>query len=144
MYQKDYLLRYIEQLAKAVSRILNKKNEGDIEGAEVMLEQHYRETLGLTKENAIQHFNPDDFLRYLSENFEPKADELETLAKLVDADAQILEARGEQQAALHRYKIGLNLIQEAENKDPKTFSLDRQAFINQFQARIENLAKFEP
>ncbi len=140
MYQKDYLLRYIEQLSKAITKLLNKKNEGDIEGAFDYLNHYYQETIGLNNDQPLYLFTPNQLLKYLSDNFQPSVEELTTFARLVEAEAQLWETRENIDEAIHRYSLAFALVNEAIEKDKTTFSLERNRQKRHYEKKVNQLS----
>ncbi len=139
MYQKDYLLRYIEQLSKAITKVQNKKQEGDIEGAFDNLKQYYNEAIKLGDDQSLGDFRPESFIQHLSAQFDPRAEEFGKIAELAETEAQLWEAKQDIDKALHRYQIALALISKAETIDQSTFSLDRQQSKQRIQNKIQVL-----
>ena len=66
MFQKDYLLRQIEQLSKAITRILNKKDEGDMEGALEDLMHQYDQAIALNTDK-LDRYTPEELIRWLED-----------------------------------------------------------------------------
>ena len=137
MYQKDYLLRQIEQLSKAITRILNKKDEEDIEGALNELDQQYAQAVALDTDQ-IGEFSPEALLKWLEQEKALSAHELEAFSRLMETEAMVLEKQGEQEKATHRYKVVLTILQQAANADNATFSLERQQKIASLNKKLGN------
>lgn len=141
MYQKDYLLRYIEQLSKAITKVQNKKQEGDIEGAFDTLKQYYYNAIGLRDDQSLGDFTPEGFIQYLSNQFDPGSSELGKMAEMAEAEAQLWETRDNPNKALHRYQIALALIHQADTIDQTTFSIGRQQQIQRYQDKIKGIQR---
>ena len=135
MFQKDYLLRQIEQLSKAITRILNKKDEGDMEGALEDLMHQYDQAIALNTDK-LDRYTPEELIRWLEDEKGLSAQELEALSRLVETEGMILEEQEEYEKAERRFEVVLALLQQAAAQDNATFSLERQQKIAMVRKKL--------
>ena len=124
MYHQDFILRQIEQLSKAIQRILNNHRDGRTEEAYELLNSYYQSSIGFLNDQ-LKNWEPEAFLERL-EHKGLEAGEWEALSQLTEAEAQMLEAEDEQNQAKHRYQLTLLLLNKAADTDTANFSLPRQ------------------
>lgn len=139
MYHQDFLLRQIEQLAKAIRAILKDHQSGRAEEAYERLDGLYQ-TQGRFLSSHLSSWQPEAFLHHVeAEGFEPG--ELEALSRLIETEGQMLEADDAREQATHRYQIALLFLEQAAYKDTDNFSLSRQQRIKTLRERFNQSIK---
>jgi hypothetical protein len=137
MYHQDFILRQIEQLSKAIQRILNYHRSGRIDDAYELLNSYYQSSIGFLSDQ-LKNWEPEAFLNRLeTKGFE--AVELEALSQLTEAEGQMLEVEDEQDQAQHRYQLTFMLLTKAAEKDAANFSLQRQSRLNALSQKLDKL-----
>lgn len=137
MYHQDFILRQIEQLAKAIQQMLNYHRNGREEDAYELLNNWYQESSGFLSAQ-LRDWEPEAFLDRLEEDGFA-AQEWEALSQLTETEGQMLEEEGELEYAKHRYRITLMLLNKAAEQDATNFSLERQSRLSALQRKIGNL-----
>ena len=111
MLRDDYLTRLIEQVAKAIARMLGKASGGDVPGALQEAEDAY-DAVGIPPDlvaradaNALAGFLPPDKLRLLS--------------KIVWHEGSVRHGSGDPLNGLDRRRKAIELRLEAQARDPQ-------------------------
>lgn len=137
MYHQDFILRQIEQLSKAIQRILNNHRSGRIDEAYELLNSYYQSSIGVLNDQ-LKNWEPEAFLEQL-EHKGLEAGELEALSQLTEAEGQMLEAEDEKDEAKHRYQLTFILLTKAADKDAANFSLKRQSRLKNLSQKLDQL-----
>ena len=137
MYQKDFILRLVEQFGKLIADIMRLIKKGEYPKAAELLEHCYYDFL---KEDAAWFRDlPDDQLTdKLMENHNYTNDHLEILAGLFNAEAELDLAQGKKTDCLQYSKKAL-IIFEFVDKNSKLYSEARLKMIEEIKSRINNL-----
>ena len=126
MFQRDYLLRVIQQAAEAIARAIRALRAKDPEEAEQQLGEGYA-ALGLDREMLLL-LDSQTLQRQLGED-----EKIAIAGRLLLADAQLCDARGERKAALRRLSAARRLAALLRAPDD---TLDRElALTNRLLAR---------
>ena len=137
MYQKDYILRLIEQFFKFLAEVLNLIKKGEYSEASDRLESSYYEFL---REDAASFHNiPEDTLtQKLLQEHNFTNGHLEILAELFNAEAELKFARGDYPGSLAFSRKSM-IIFEFIDKEYKTYSEERIKKMEEIRKRITKL-----
>lgn len=120
MIKRDYILRWTQELAQVLARLMGKKPELQLH----IIRETYHELLSLDLAT-MEALQPDELIPYLTEQLEYNDGQLEFLAEMLYREgkiqleqAQILSGRRRLQEAL--------LIFEFLDAKQDVFSLERQ------------------
>lgn len=138
MYQKDYILRLIEQAFKFLSLVLDLIKKGELKEAAVELENSYYNFL---KEDAafFRNLPENDLTVRLLDEHNYTNDHLEILAGLFNAEAVLCKARSAREDCLEYSRKSL-LLFEFVDKKSRTYSAERLKTIEEIRDRIKNLS----
>jgi len=135
MYQKDYILRIIEQMGKLIAGILGLIKKGELEPAGEQLDNLYYEML----QHDASFFNaiPESELTHkLLDEHNYTNGHLEILAELFNAEALLKHAQGNNQGSLEYSRKSLILL-EFIDAEYKTYSTERLNKMNAIRERIK-------
>ena len=137
MYQKDYILRLIEQLFKFLAEVLKLIKKGEYNEASDRLESSYYEFL---REDASFFYNiPEDTLtQKLLQDHNYTNGHLEILAELFNAESELKFARGDWPGSLVFSRKSLTLF-EFVDRENKTYSEERIRKMENIRKRITQL-----
>lgn len=138
MYQKDYILRMVEQMAAIIAGILGLIIKGDIPKATQAIESAYQDLL---KEDAafFSRIPLDDLTQKLIQEHNYTNGHLEILSELFYAQAELEYAQGNRDSGLQYYQKSLLLL-EFVLEDSNSFSIDKKARVSSMQKRIAELS----
>lgn len=138
MYQKDYILRVIEQLFKFLAAVLKLIKKGEYTEASEMLENSYYDFL---KEDAAFFRNiPEDKLtQKLLHEHNYTNGHIEILAELFNAEAELELAQNKKAGSLEYSRKAL-LLFEFIDTEMKTYSAERIGRIEALRKRISELS----
>jgi len=138
MYQKDYILRLIEQAAKFIAEVLRLIKKGEHSEASERLDSIYYDIL---KEDAAYFRNiPENELTgKLLEHHNYTNGHLEILAGLFNAEAELNMAMGKNPECLEYSRKAL-LLFEFVDKENRTYSTERLKTIEDIRYRIKRLS----
>jgi hypothetical protein len=137
MYQKDYILRLIEQIAKFLAEVMRLIKKGEYGEASSRLENSYYNFL--KKDAAFFRNIPEKELTdrlLLEHNY--TNDHLEILAELFNAEAELGMAKGNQEESLEYSRKALVLF-EFVDRELKTYSAERLKKIEEIRNRLKQL-----
>jgi hypothetical protein len=137
MYQKDYILRLIEQLFKFLAAVLKLIKKGEYTEASEMLGNSYYDFL---KEDAAFFRNiPEDMLtQKLLHEHNYTNGHLEILAELFNAEAGLELAQNNESGCLEYSRKAL-LLFEFIDSEMKTYSTERLSKIEAIRKQISEL-----
>jgi len=123
MYQKDYILRLIEQAAKVLAAILGQIKGGDLHKAAENLDIFYYDIL---KEDAafFREIPGDNLTEKLLHEHNYTNGHLEILAELFSAEAELCLAQNNRAGAIEYSRKALTLF-EFVDAEYKTYSQER-------------------
>ena len=100
MTYQDYILRHIQQAGRAWARIVRMIKDRQFETAHMVLDQAYRQLIGLSPEAVLER-NPNDLIARLRFDETPAAgrDKCLALATLLRASGDIAAAQGDSATA---------------------------------------------
>lgn len=138
MYQKDYILRMVEQIAELVAGILGLIKEGDFPKATQSIENAYQDLL---KEDAafFSTIPLADLSQKLIQEHNYTNGHLEILSELFYAQAELEYAQGNRNSCLQYYQKSLLLL-EFVLEDSNSFSIDKKARVSSMKKRITELS----
>lgn len=138
MYQKDYILRMVEQIAELVAGILGLINKGDFPKATQSIENAYQDLL---KEDAafFSTIPLADLSQKLIQEHNYTNGHLEILSELFYAQAELEYAQGNRNSCLQYYQKSLLLL-EFVLEDSNSFSIDKKARVSSMKKRITELS----
>ncbi len=139
MEQKDYLLRYIEQLGKVLAALFDFKRR-----------EEYSEGLDLINETYVEMLKVDscdlnsipekELISRLTEKHLLNTSQLEAAAELLKEEGEIYKLKNEYPRAKHRLKRALLLYNYLESND-KTFSQERIEKVGKIKRMIDEIKK---
>ncbi len=142
MYQKDYILRLIEELAKSLAVIFGLMKKGDYKKASEYLSNTYYDLL--KQEAAYFRQIPDEELTgKLLEKHNYTNGHLEILAGLFNAEAELCLARKDNEGSLKYSLKSLRLFRYVD-KESRTYSQVRLDTIVRIEERIATLHDILP
>ena len=108
MYQRDYLMRQIEQAARALAAIMKKAMGGDAQEALGMFDEAYKPLLGVSQ-RVVATLTDEQLLSLLTSGSMPDLRRVSSVLEVVKAEADVQAQLGNQQAAATRRKRALSL-----------------------------------
>jgi hypothetical protein len=138
MYQKDYILRLIEQVAKAIAVILG-----------LISKKQYLEALEEAKKAYLNYLNietsyldsvpPDNMGEILQKETEMGHHELEIIGKLLKLEGDAFIGQGKNEDARNKYLRGLSILEYINNTKNTEFSIERFQYIQQIRDRLKTM-----
>jgi hypothetical protein len=137
MYQKDYILRMAEMVAKLLAGLLGLINRKEYTTASEQLSNIYHDIL---KEDAsfFRSIPEAELTNKLLEEHNYTNGHLEILAELFNAEAELEYAQGMKEDCLEFSRKSLILF-EFVDREMKTYSTDRIEKMDAIKRRIEEL-----
>jgi tetratricopeptide (TPR) repeat protein len=119
MTYQDYILRHIQQAGRAWARIVRMIKDRQFETAQMVLDQAYRQLIGLAPESALER-DPNDLIARLRFDEPPAAgrDKCLALVTLLRASGAIAAAQGDSAAAAEAYHKALQVLLDTALRDP--------------------------
>jgi tetratricopeptide (TPR) repeat protein len=108
MYQRDYLMRQIEQAARALAAIMKKALGGDPQEALGMFDEAYKPLLGVSQ-RVVATLNDEQLLALLTSGSMPDLRRVSSVLEVVKVEADVQAQLGNQQAATVRRRRALSL-----------------------------------
>jgi hypothetical protein len=137
MYQRDYIMRMIEELVAAIGRILGLIRKGDYQQATQSLENAYYDML---KQDAsfFQNIPKEELTTKLLREHHFTNGHLEILSELFYAQAELFYAQGKHANGLEFYEKSSVLL-DFVVKESKTYSAEKQSRLEILKERINQL-----
>jgi hypothetical protein len=137
MYQKDYILRLIEQIARFLAEVMRLIKKGEYGEASSQLENSYYNFL---KEDAafFRNIPEKELTDKLLQEHNYTNDHLEILAELFNAEAELGQAKGNTKESLEYSRKALVLF-EFVDRELKTYSAERLKKIEEIRNRLKQL-----
>jgi hypothetical protein len=119
MTYQDYILRHIQQAGRVWARIVRMIKDRQFEPAHMVLDQAYRQLIGLSPEAVLER-DSTDLIARLRFDETPAAgrDKCLALAMLLRASGDVAAAQGDGVAAAEAYHKALLLLLDAALRDP--------------------------
>ena len=137
MEQKDYLLRYIEQLGKVLAALFDfKRREEYSEGLD-LINETYVEMLKLDSCD-LNSIPEKEIIPRLTDKHLLNHEQLEVAAELLKEEGEIYKLKKEYPRAKHRLKRALLLYDYLEKND-KTFSQERIEKVEKIKRLIDEI-----
>ena len=140
MYRKDYILFIIEQFARLLKKIIARILNRDYDDAAAMIEQIYRERLGLNSD-LINRFSYKYLMKMQSIDPEFYAARCLILARLLQAESRIFYEQENYRESLERGVKSLQvlsaLFDEGQEFDVQEFDID----VRELQETVSEGAK---
>ncbi len=108
MFQRDYLMRQIEQAARALAVIVKKALGGDPGEALAMFDQAYQPLLGVSS-RVVSTLTDEHLVSLLTSGSVPDLRRVAAVLEVVKTEADVHAQAGNQQAASSRYRRALSL-----------------------------------
>ena len=108
MYQRDYLMRQIEQAARALAAIMKKALGGEADQALTMFDEVYQPLLGVSQ-RVVSTLTDEQLISLLTSGSMPDLRRVASVLEVVKSEADVHAQAGHQQAAATRYRRALSL-----------------------------------
>jgi tetratricopeptide (TPR) repeat protein len=108
MYQRDYLMRQIDQAARALAAIMKKALGGQAEEALGMFDEAYKPLLGVSQ-RVVATLTDEQLLSLLTSGSMPDLRRVSSVLEVVKTEADVQAQLGNQQAAAIRRRRALSL-----------------------------------
>jgi hypothetical protein len=134
--EKDYLMRYFNQLGVVIAKILGLKKSGKLEEAHQVIENSLTD-FGLKKSEYYLSIDISDLVRELMESHGLNIDQIKILGELLFEKGEIEKEQGNLKISRHFYSRALvlfNYITEVE----KVFSFEREEKIQKIKMILES------
>jgi len=141
MTYQDYILRHIQQASRAWARIVRMIKDRQFETAHMVLDQAYRQLIGLSPEAVLER-NPNDLIARLRFDEAPAAgrDKCLALATLLRASGDIAAAQDDSASAADAYHKALQLLLDTVLRDPSLALPDEVPTIESLDAELSTHA----
>jgi tetratricopeptide (TPR) repeat protein len=108
MYQRDYLMRQIEQAGRALGAIIKTALGGDPNRALAMFDQAYQPLLGISS-RVVSTLTDEQLVSLLTSGSSPDLRRVASVLQVVKAEGDVHDLRGDAHAAAARYRRALSL-----------------------------------
>jgi len=135
MEQKDYLMRYIEQLGKVLAYLLGFREKGDSKGGMEVIDESLKDMCKMDSAeiNAI----PEKLLvEELCHRRKLMLDQIKFIAELLFQEGEFMEMGNRSREAITRYRKSILLLRHIDTVE-KTYSLERMQRIEFLESRIK-------
>lgn len=132
MYQRDYILRLIQQMTKAIGETVFLRKNRQFEQAMEVLGQAMKQLLGLNSK-LIEGLSARELLKLLSPGGGPEPGKALALGQALDAEANVLEEMGKSREAEARRMKALEILLIVRT------SGDAQELLEAFDEEIDKL-----
>ncbi|KAA3614964.1 MAG: hypothetical protein D8M58_10960 [Calditrichaeota bacterium] len=111
MFERDFILRMIKQLAQVIGQVLNYKKKGQWENAQMVVDVATKQLLGINPE-IVERLDADALIELFTYDGETDYDKCMTLAVLLTEQGEIFEHRGQDTDKIFRqYFQGFHLFE---------------------------------
>jgi hypothetical protein len=137
MTYQDYILRQIQQAGQAWARIVRLIKDRQFETAHMVLDQAYRQLIGLLS-GAVLERNPNDLIARLRFDEAPAAgrDKCLALATLLRASGDTAAAQGDSVTAADTYHKALLVLLDTVLRDPSLALPDYAPTVESLDAEL--------
>jgi hypothetical protein len=141
MTYQDYILRHIQQAGRSWARIVRLIKDRQFEVAQMVLDQAYRQLIGLSPEVALER-SPSDLIARLRFDETPAAgrDKCLALATLLRASGDVVAAQGDGATAAEAYHKSLLLLLDSVLRDPSLALPDGVPTVEALDADLASYA----
>jgi len=136
MMQRDYLLRMIEQLSRVLTRILNLRQAKDYEGALTLIDEVFKQTLGLSSE-FINSLSNETLLAMLTSLGTLNVEKCFLAATLLKAEGEIENDQDKPDEGYYCYLKALHLFLAILLSDDKINDQDLFVEIEKVLDKLE-------
>lgn len=137
MYQKDYILRMIEMIGDLIAGILGLIRKGDFKKASEEISRIYYDVLR-EDSSFFRKIPEEDLTRKLLKEHNYTNGHLEILAELLNAEAELAMAKGNNKESLEFLGKSLIIFEFIDNEQ-KTYSFEKDKKMTEIRKRIEEL-----
>jgi hypothetical protein len=123
MEQKDYLMRYIEQLGKVLAYLLGFREKGDVRGGMEVIDEALKDMTRMDSAG-INAIPEDRLVEELCAERKLLPEQIKFIAELLFHEGEFLEMESDQTEARKRYRKSLLLLKHI-NQTEKTYSFER-------------------
>lgn len=135
MYQKDYILRMVEEMARVIAALVDLKQNKEFDKAYDLIEKTFDEKLGIEKDILLS-MDQDELVDRLTDEFDYTASHLGMMAELLKLEADLLFDDEDRVQAGEIYRKALVLYNHVD-KENKTYSFDRIKKVSAIKKRLE-------
>jgi len=136
MYQRDYILRMIEEFFKFLRQILKLTSDKQYDEALALIDQTAQRFLKVELDDIVNH---EDVRIDILENHVLSNDQLTILADLLKAKADIYRETNHIFSAISHYQLSLDLYEQVQ-KESTNFSLDIANKMDDLKLLILNIS----
>ena len=135
MYQKDFILRIIEDFFRFLSIILKLKGEKDYAQAIEVIRETSEKLLKI--DIIAKSENDEEFKDFvLNTSFQPE--QIEILAELLKIDAEIHMELNQVFSAINAFEKALQLYEQCQSRS-KNYSIDRVKKLTEINLQLDRL-----
>ena len=138
MYQKDYILRLIEEFGTVLAKILGLKQNKQFQEAIDMIDETSLNYLKI-RMNYVTSLSDKELIEVLEKDTELGSEMLGMLADLLKQQADIDLELGEKEKSRNEYQKALLLLNYLNSKELEVFSLDRMNKISTIGNQLEKI-----
>jgi hypothetical protein len=135
MEQKDYLMRYIEQLGKVLAYLLGFREKGDSKGGLEVIDEALKDMTRMDSAE-INAIPEERLVKELCTERKLLPQQVKVIAELLFREGEFLETGKDPEQVLKRYRKSLLLLQYMDEVE-KTYSLERIQRIRLLEDRIK-------
>jgi hypothetical protein len=136
MFQRDYLLKLIEEAAFVLSRLVGMRQQSKLEEAQAYLDQIYDAYFPFSH-GSILGLEAEDLIRTLQESEDLESDHLSILADLLREEAEMNFAQGKWDAGKQCLRQASAILHHLNADNPAFYSLDRMNKLAGIQKRLD-------
>lgn len=136
MFQRDYILRLIEEFARFMAALAGLKREGKLDEAFSMIDKAYIELLKL-EPKVVKSLNPDELVPFLQNEMDMNNEGLKMTGELLFEEGMIYVEKGDPVSAanvLEKSKMLILHLMEHET----TYSFDWHAKLHEINHILGN------
>ncbi|GMR24429.1 MAG: DUF6483 family protein [Acidobacteriota bacterium] len=141
MFQRDYILRLVEQLAKTVGAVLTLKKANRFEEAERAIGEAAKNLVGLDIATLLA-LPVDQILTLFSPGGSLDAGKCIVVAELLYEHGEIKSLQGEEETAYHSRIRALSLLLEVSGRESLERIPDAARYLRRIEALIEALSAY--
>ncbi|MFZ5939759.1 MAG: hypothetical protein ACOYXB_04220 [Bacteroidota bacterium] len=120
MYEKDYIMRLVQEFMRMVARLSGLREKGQFKQLDEEIREAYRSVLK-TGPEVLSGFGEEDWARFIRER-SPEEVEMAAILQMIEGEA--LSDRGEKEAASGYFLRAFSLLEFCDSQ-LKNFSFDR-------------------
>lgn len=136
MFQKDYIMRMIEQFSKVLAVIFGLKSNAEIEEKQQVLNEALHDFTGLS-EAAIESLSYNNLINLVSGFEESRPEKCFMLAELLKAKADVYASLGDSERSFNLYLKSFNIYAEVILANNSSYLEPRYTTIDQTIEKIK-------